>query len=129
MKADPVLIRFEHRPSQAEFELFARISGDDNPIHIDADFSHATRFGRPVAHGMFLYTLIWARLRREYPTARALSQELKFPNPAYANEDLEFNMAGTGVGRRLAVETRVQRKADGAIVCEAKTMLEAGGSA
>lgn len=129
MTAPQFSIRFEHIPSQAEFELFARISGDDNPIHVDADFSRATRFGRTVAHGMFLYTLIWARLRREYPAARSLSQDLKFPNPAYAGERLEFLMFEAVSGANVTIETLVRRMADGAAVCEARTILETGGSA
>src|SRR5688500_2787 len=45
--------------SQAEFDLFARISGDNNPIHVDPEFSARTRFGRTVSHGMLLYTVLW----------------------------------------------------------------------
>jgi acyl dehydratase len=41
--------------TQAEFDAFARLSGDDNPIHVDPEFSARTRFGRTVAHGMLLY--------------------------------------------------------------------------
>ncbi len=50
---DKVTVR--RRLSQDDFLAFARLSGDENPIHTDALFSARTRFGRPVAHGMFLY--------------------------------------------------------------------------
>lgn len=33
---------------------YARLSGDHNPIHEDAEYAAATRFGRPVAHGMLV---------------------------------------------------------------------------
>lgn len=122
------LFTFEHVPTQAEFELFARVSGDDNPIHVDAAFSARTRFGRTVAHGMFLYTLIWSRLRAVLPEAVSLEQTLKFPNPSYAGEALlltgTLEHSGPGKAMVRAVITRV---ADGVITCEATTLVDLGG--
>lgn len=40
--------------TQTDFIRFAALSGDDNPIHVDPDFSAQTKFGQAVAHGMFL---------------------------------------------------------------------------
>lgn len=124
----PPLFTFEHVPTAAEFELFARVSGDDNPIHVDAAFSARTRFGRPVAHGMFLYTLIWSRLRMALPGAVSLAQTLKFPNPSYAGEKLVCTafLAPAGPGKAL-VSATIRRAADGEITCEATTLVEPGG--
>jgi hypothetical protein len=36
----------------SEQERFARLSGDWNPIHVDADFARRSSFGEPVVHGM-----------------------------------------------------------------------------
>ena len=49
-----LLIERQWIPTQEEFDLFARISGDDNPIHVDPEFSARTRFGRTVSHGMLI---------------------------------------------------------------------------
>ncbi len=43
---------------QADFDRFAALSGDDNPIHVDAGFAAKTHFGRTVCHGMLLYSAI-----------------------------------------------------------------------
>lgn len=128
MSASRPLFTAEHVPTQAEFELFARVSGDDNPIHVDAAFSARTRFGRTVAHGMFLYTLIWSRIRESLPSVCALEQTLKFPNPSYAGEALRLEAtlepAGPGLARISAIVSRV---ADGEVTCEAVTLVELEG--
>jgi acyl dehydratase len=122
------LFTAEHVPSQAEFELFARVSGDDNPIHVNAAFSARTRFGRTVAHGMFLYTLIWSRTRAALPGVLSLEQTLKFPNPSYAGEALrlEATLEPAAAGHAL-VSARITRVADGEITCEATTLVNLGG--
>lgn len=78
--------------TQAEFNAFARLSGDDNPIHVDPDFSARTRFGRTVAHGMLLYSVICGVISRHFPGATQLSQQLKFPAPTYANEPMTIKV-------------------------------------
>ena len=114
--------------TQGDFDLFARVSGDDNPIHVDPAFSARTRFGRTVSHGMLLYTVLWGLIRKHVPAARQESQALMFPAPAFAGEPLVFaaNVEEAGTDRaRLAL--RIHRAADGEVVCEASTDLLLGG--
>lgn len=110
--------------TQAEFDLFAQVSGDNNPIHVDPDFSARTRFGRTVSHGMLLYTVLWGMVQTLYPGARQAGQALMFPNPAYAGEALRFEIseiAAEGPTRRLA--TRVSRVGDGAVTLDGETEI------
>ncbi|MBP7065949.1 MaoC/PaaZ C-terminal domain-containing protein, partial [Ferrovibrio sp.] len=90
----PIIL--ERSLSQTEFDLFAQVSGDNNPIHVDPAFSARTRFGRTVSHGMLLYSVIWGLLRRQHPGARHQHQNLMFPNPAYADEALRFTLTPQG---------------------------------
>ena len=95
--------------TQAEFDAFARLSGDDNPIHVDPEFSARTRFGRTVAHGMLLYSVLCGAISRHFPGAAQLSQELKFPAPTYADEPMTINLkvlAQEGPQLRLLAEMR-----------------------
>ena len=78
--------------SQADFNRFAALSGDDNPIHVDPEFSARTRFGRTVAHGMFLYSLIHAALGQYFPGALQVRQELMFPFPSYVGEEVTVSL-------------------------------------
>ncbi|MDX1430005.1 MAG: MaoC/PaaZ C-terminal domain-containing protein, partial [Rhodothermales bacterium] len=41
-----------------DVRAFADITGDDNPLHVDAEYAANTRFGRPIVHGVFLAGLI-----------------------------------------------------------------------
>ena|SRR5258706_7402836 len=40
--------------TQEDFLGFAKLTGDDHPIHYDAEYAKQTRFGKPVAHGLLL---------------------------------------------------------------------------
>lgn len=104
--------------TQDDFDRFARISGDDNPIHVDPAFSARTRFGRTVSHGMLLSSVLWGMLHRRLPVTRLLAQRLMFPNPAYADEPLCFTATVERVETgRVAVAISVIRVSDGTEAC------------
>lgn len=79
--------------TQEQFARFAHLSGDDNPIHLDAEFCARTRFGRPVAHGMFLYSLLTGLAGRFHPGSVQLQAEFTFRAPTYAGEPVHFSLA------------------------------------
>jgi 3-hydroxybutyryl-CoA dehydratase len=111
--------------TQDDFNRFAALSGDNNPIHVDPEFSARTRFGKTVAHGMFLYSLVCGVLAKHFPNASQVSQDLMFPAPSFMGETvtvsarvLEFDAA-----KNLArVETLVTRPG-GEIGCQGETVL------
>ena len=107
----PETLQASWTPSQAEFDLFAQVSGDDNPIHVDPAFSARTRFGRTVSHGMLIYSKLWALLRSDHPGARQVRQSMMFPNPCFAGEAVVLEVRSLGEGR-FGVQAR--RAADGA---------------
>lgn len=82
---------------QSDFDEFAALSGDDNPIHVDPEFAAGTHFGRTVSHGMLLYGCLCAAIGEHFPGARQLEQELMFPTGTPTGEDVEFRLEVTGV--------------------------------
>ena len=78
--------------SQSDFDRFAALSGDDNPIHVDPEFSARTKFGRTVAHGMFLYSTVCGLLgtRLPGPGTVQMEQELMFPSATPTGEEVEI---------------------------------------
>jgi acyl dehydratase len=117
-------ISIDRSLSQDEFNRFAAVSGDNNPIHVDPAFSARTRFGRTVSHGMLLYTVLWGLIQKRYPGARQISQSLMFPNPAYAGEPHRFSLNETAsLGGSRVLATQVIRIADGAVVLDGQTEI------
>ena len=108
--------------TQADFDAFARISGDDNPIHVSPEFAARTRFGRTVAHGMMLYSVLWTLVRRDRPGARHATQSLMFPSPAFAGEALLFEGSKRD-DDAATIALEVRRVADGTVVCQATATM------
>jgi acyl dehydratase len=121
----------ERTLTQADFDAFAALSGDDNPIHVDPAFSARTSFGRTVSHGMLLYTILRGLTEKLAPGARQISQELKFPAPAYAGEPIRFEAhVAREDAKRRSIVMRAVRVSDSAAVCEGNCEMEpiAGGA-
>jgi len=66
--------------NEQDIQLFALVSGDVNPAHMDADYAATDMFRRVIAHGMWGGGLISAVLGTELPGPGAiyLSQSLRF---------------------------------------------------
>jgi 3-hydroxybutyryl-CoA dehydratase len=64
-------------------EAFAAVSGDTNPVHLDAAYAATTPFGERIAHGMLAAAYISAVLGVKLPGPGAvyLSQTLRFRRP------------------------------------------------
>jgi len=69
--------------SEADIVLFAGVSGDTNPVHLDQSFAEKTPFKTRIAHGMlsagFISTVFGTKLPG--PGAIYMSQTLKFKAP------------------------------------------------
>lgn len=69
--------------SGANIVAFAEISGDRNPVHLDADYAATTMFKERIAHGMLSAAYISAVFGMKLPGPGAIymSQTLKFKAP------------------------------------------------
>ena len=105
--------------SQEDFDFFANLSGDNNPIHVDPDFSAQTRFGRPVAHGLLLCSVLRGLIEELLPGARMTEQSVMFPAPTFAGEPMCFSIALTDEDDSgTAVRLEVLRVSDGTATCQ-----------
>ena len=73
----------ERKITQNDILLFSKVSGDENPVHLDEEYAQQTIFGRRIAHGMLTASLISAVIAEQLPGHGTvyLSQTLKFVRP------------------------------------------------
>ena len=117
---------------QSDFDRFAAISGDNNPIHVDPAFAARTKFGRTVAHGMLLYSVVCSVLGTSVPGPGTvqLEQELMFPNPTYTGEMIHAHVELTQLDEAAGVAclTTVLLREDGKPGLEGRTWVRVPGA-
>ncbi len=108
--------------SESDVYGFAGIVGDFNPVHINAIEAEKSIFGKRVAHGMLVGSLISAVLGMKLPGPGTvyLEQNLKFLRPTYLNDTVtavvtvkEIINPGKGI---LKLETKVLNQNDQCVV-------------
>ncbi len=69
--------------SAGDLDAFAAVTGDENPVHLDAAYAATTPFGERIAHGMLSAGFISAVLGTKLPGPGAVyvSQALRFRRP------------------------------------------------
>ena len=74
--------------TEADIVLFAGISGDFNPLHLNREFGEHTQFGSCIAHGMLTASLISTVVGTKLPGPGAIymSQALRFRAPVRAGD-------------------------------------------
>jgi phosphotransacetylase/acyl dehydratase len=80
-----------------DIQLFAAMSGDVNPAHVDPEYAKSTQFHGIIAHGMWGGTLISTVLGTEYPGPGTiyLSQSLSFLKPLHIGDTLDVRLTVT----------------------------------
>lgn len=80
--------------TEADIQLFATVSGDVNPVHLDAECAAGTQFGKQIAHGMYTGALVSAALGVEMPGPGTiyLGQELKFKAPVFIGDTITVTL-------------------------------------
>jgi acyl dehydratase len=80
---------------KTDIELFAVVSGDVNPAHLDADYAANTRFKGVIMHGMWGGALISSLLgtRLPGPGTIYLSQSLAFKRPVCLGDQVTVRVA------------------------------------
>jgi 3-hydroxybutyryl-CoA dehydratase len=94
---------FEAVISASNVDSFGALVGDENPLHMDAEFARRRGFDNRVVHGAFLFGLASRLVGMYLPGRDCIIHEtrLKFPAPAY-------------VGDRVLVRGVVEQVSEGA---------------
>jgi 3-hydroxybutyryl-CoA dehydratase len=99
-----------HVVTEADIEAFAAVSGDTNPVHMDADYAAGTRFGGRIAHGMLAVSYLSAVLGVDLPGPGAVyvSQTLRFRRPVRIGDEIVSRVTITAIDGqrgRVTLET------------------------
>ena len=110
--------------SEADVTMFAGISGDTNPLHLNAEYAAMGRFEERIAHGMLTASLISAAIATRLPGPGAIyrSQNLRFTAPV--------RLGDTVTARVTVVEVDAgKRRARLATVCSVGETVVVDGEA
>jgi 3-hydroxybutyryl-CoA dehydratase len=112
--------------TEADILLFAAVSGDNYPLHVDAEYAKTTRFGQRAAHGMLTASLLSTvtGMLLQKPGGIYVEQSLRFKRPVFIGDTLT---ATAEVTELMPARRRMQTKA--AVVNQrGETVLEGEGT-
>lgn len=94
-----------------DIEMFAEISTDHNPVHLDDDYANDTIFEGRIAHGMLTAGLVSAVIGEQLPGHGTvyLGQSLKFLAPVRPGDMVTAEVEVTAIDhskRRVQMDTR-----------------------
>ena len=91
--------------TEDELVLFAAVSGDVNPVHLDSEYAAESNYRERIAHGMWSGSLISAALATVMPGPGTIyrEQSLSFRQPVKLDDTLTVNLKVVSKGRRNLV--------------------------
>ena len=103
---------WERHISQTDIDAFAKVVGDNNPLHLDKEFAEKTFFKKRIVHGAFLLGLISKILGVDFPGQGTvyISQNSSFRQPVYTDTAVKVVLEITEVlaeKRRLVLATNI----------------------
>ena len=74
--------------SQANVDIFAQVTGDNNPIHVDPVYAATTPFGKPIVHGFYAGSVFSKVFGTTWPGEGTiyLYQEMSFRAPVFVDQ-------------------------------------------
>lgn len=119
---------FTKTVTETDIILYAGVSGDFNPAHINAEYANASMFGQRIAHGMLSAGFISNVLGMQLPGPGTiyLGQELKFVKPVFIGDTV--TATATVIERieeknRLVLETIVTNQNGDAVIKGKATVM------
>lgn len=117
---------FAKTVTDADIVLFAGVSGDTNPVHLDDEYAAGTPFKGRIAHGMLTAAFISAVLGTILPGPGAIymSQSLRFKAPVRPGDTVRARARVTAIDpqrRRVTLETLCT--VGGTIVVEGEALV------
>ncbi len=117
---------FSKTITESDIFAFAGITGDFNPLHVDAEFAKGTLFKQRVAHGMLIAGLINNTLTAIGGLGTIhLSQAVKFMAPVFIGDTVTVHSEVAGkdpAKNRFTVKSTITNQS-GKVVIEGEALL------
>lgn len=81
------IYEYEFGFTQEDVIAFANITGDDNPLHLDADYAATTPFKKPIIHGMLGASVFTKIIGTKFPGYGSIyvGQTFQFLRPMFVD--------------------------------------------
>ena len=123
--------RFSKTVSESDVYLFAGITGDLDPNHVDEEYCKRTSLGHRVAHGALIVGYMSAASTRiledfERPMVSVGYDRVRFIKPVYLGDTINIEYVITSLDReRERIISRVEVKnQQGELVCVADHIMQ-----
>ena len=119
---------FTKTVTESDIALYAGISGDFNPAHIDAESAKEGVFGQRIAHGMLSAGFISNVLGNQLPGPGTIymGQELRFVKPVFIGDTVTATVTvkeKIPEKNRLKLDTVVTNQRGEAVITGAATVM------
>jgi len=113
---------------QSDVDAFAKITGDNNPIHIDAEYAAKTPFGRPIVHGFLsgaVFSKVFGTLFPGEGTIY-LYKEMKFMAPVFVEQPYmaKFEVTEVNTEKHTAIIKCILENAEGKVCIDGSAKLK-----
>lgn len=113
---------------EKDVRLFAEVSGDYNPLHLDEEYAGTTCFRQRIAHGMLAGGVLSGVLGNKLPGPGTiyLSQTINFKAPVFLGDSI---MAEVEVVEKIPAKKRLRLKTvcfnqEGKVVLEGEAVVQ-----
>jgi 3-hydroxybutyryl-CoA dehydratase len=120
--------KFGKTVTEADILMFAGVSGDTNPVHLNQEFAVDTQFQGRIAHGMLTASLISTVIGTKLPGPGCiyLTQTLRFLQPVRAGDTVTAQVTIKDINtekRRITMETACRVLGKDVLLGEALIMV------
>ena len=105
-------VQIEKKITEADIIIFAGLSGDFNPIHLDEEFAKKTRYQKRIAHGFLGASLFSGLFGTKLPGPGCVyaKQSLSFLRPVYIDDKVTARITVAKIennGKRIIFKTDI----------------------
>ncbi len=114
--------------TQDQVKAFADVTGDHNPLHLDAEYAANTVFKKPIVHGIFGISVFSKILGMKFPGEGTvyMKQEIAFKRPMYIDQEYEAIATVKEINRekhQAVIETKIVDKESGKICASGEAQI------